>query len=685
MSVTRKASLPDAKSLPLTKRVKTDAASQLYIIKNLMGTQADNTYKIGYVYAFQDAIDSKDIDLGATLLYLNKALQEDKDTFLKSLDILFGSFKKPATVTQFDLVRGLKFINDIYYNNDVLYVEKFEGETVTSIVRTAYEHYMKGTGNITPEIKQSIKKEFLDMMTTIVIPLLKKENLMQGKISEISLEKQIQEQQIAYHKKIGASDASWRIREDMHLPQEQYTREQQFKMWRDHKQYIQIYRTLEHDEFMFSNKSAKNALSELDKEIKQLANLVAITKLGEAKASLSQLNELAKNKKAMFHEVLKHADSIIELMKLGVGFSILSALSPQKFQEIITHSKAFTILLRNGFTFEYLSILSINKLSELSRKNLDEISLLRTQGIPLATLLEQSDDAIKLLVKHLDFLAQIKKYPKEFYKLITLVQARTETLDVVMDHPVGVLKFMDEKVISSIDDLLNFSSDNCENILTYADTFIELIKMKVISNISDLQYIYFDLPVILDNPEAVLQLIRSSDLTLKDLVDVQKYLSNDLAAYGMSIKIFDNVDTIIKWINKAIKNAVYSPQEALKKIAVLTDDEIQVLLDRSDKIAEMNINLIALLELNDQKKTIILNAMDRFIIRISDLINASKMTGSDAFKMIVELKEDDLTIIAGNGPQNNAIWQKKKSMFVQEYMMQQTKAASIDFKMDSKL
>ncbi len=78
--------------------------SQLELIKSLIGF--DGIY-------FETIKDEDGIDSGTKILYLERAISEDCQTFLKSLDKLY----QPES--NIELIRALKTINDLFFNNEV--------------------------------------------------------------------------------------------------------------------------------------------------------------------------------------------------------------------------------------------------------------------------------------------------------------------------------------------------------------------------------------------------------------------------------------------------------------------------------------------------------------------------------------------------------------------------------------
>ena len=77
----------------------------------------DFSEKDGIYYSTID--EYEELNLGTKVLYLERAISENCKTFNESLDKLYGS----EGVENIELIRALKFINDICFNTSVKFAE----------------------------------------------------------------------------------------------------------------------------------------------------------------------------------------------------------------------------------------------------------------------------------------------------------------------------------------------------------------------------------------------------------------------------------------------------------------------------------------------------------------------------------------------------------------------------------
>src|SRR5580692_3362811 len=79
--------------------------------------------------------ENDDVNLGTKLLYLERAVNEPPQIYLESLKKLCLTPEKASTI---ELIRALKVINDLYFNNLI----KYYG------IKNAVDHFFHGLGQI---------------------------------------------------------------------------------------------------------------------------------------------------------------------------------------------------------------------------------------------------------------------------------------------------------------------------------------------------------------------------------------------------------------------------------------------------------------------------------------------------------------------------------------------------------
>jgi hypothetical protein len=90
--------------------------------------------------------ENDDVNLGTKLLYLERAVNEPPQIYLESLKKLCLTPEKASTI---ELIRALKVINDLYFNNLI----KYYG------IKNAVDHFFHGLGQIeSSELKLAVKE-----------------------------------------------------------------------------------------------------------------------------------------------------------------------------------------------------------------------------------------------------------------------------------------------------------------------------------------------------------------------------------------------------------------------------------------------------------------------------------------------------------------------------------------------
>lgn len=106
---------------------------------------------------FETIRDYDAVDWGTKVLYLERAISQNCQNFLQSLDKLYQpALVGNAKTSHLDFIRALKAMNDLCFNNSV----KF-GDYGT---REALKHYFSGLGTVTPAIAMEFKTTIQSMV-----------------------------------------------------------------------------------------------------------------------------------------------------------------------------------------------------------------------------------------------------------------------------------------------------------------------------------------------------------------------------------------------------------------------------------------------------------------------------------------------------------------------------------------
>lgn len=106
-------------------------------------------------YFFETIRDNGDIDLGTKILYLERAINEDCTTFLRSLDKLYQpGLQGESEQRHLELIRAFKTINDFCFNNEIQHGEYG--------VKGALVHYFSGLGQINAEAFKKAVTEIIN-------------------------------------------------------------------------------------------------------------------------------------------------------------------------------------------------------------------------------------------------------------------------------------------------------------------------------------------------------------------------------------------------------------------------------------------------------------------------------------------------------------------------------------------
>src|SRR3990167_2223344 len=138
------------------------ATAQKDFLETLIGstlvTTSEETHYEWGIYL--DSVKSYNgVDLGTKILYLEKSITQDCQTFLNTLDKLY----KPELIgaakeANLDFIRSLKTINDLFFNNKVHY-DNFLGACRIYAERDALTHFFSSLGSFNPQdFKDEIRK-----------------------------------------------------------------------------------------------------------------------------------------------------------------------------------------------------------------------------------------------------------------------------------------------------------------------------------------------------------------------------------------------------------------------------------------------------------------------------------------------------------------------------------------------
>lgn len=144
--------------------------------------------------------DENKVDLGTKILYLERAISQDCQTFLKLVDKLYqpGLGSEDERKAHLEFIRSLKTINDLCFNNEVKY-------SVYGL-KSALTHYFGALGDVNANDFQILIKEIINENLT---------TWCEGQEKDVATQKQARE--IAKNSII--SQSGWRFKLD--LPQDQ--------------------------------------------------------------------------------------------------------------------------------------------------------------------------------------------------------------------------------------------------------------------------------------------------------------------------------------------------------------------------------------------------------------------------------------------------------------------------------
>jgi hypothetical protein len=579
------------------------------IIKFLMGLQGNGDDRMpGHLDTFQDALTANDIDIGILLFYLNLALTETCYDFLNSLDKLFADFPKVKNpITQLDLIRSLKFINNICYNNTIFYIEKFDGSETARITKSAHQHYFGCVGKIPSEINKEIALEIRKIVNETLIPLLKAFEINRIKKNTAELEQFIADQQKSYTQKKAKikSDSSWRSREDMSLPIEQQTHDQEYLRWIETQQYEKTYDALVTDCFTSDEKFSLpelNSLSVFTLKQSEFKNLLTLAVRG--KISLSELARLGKDKPYLLQEIIKNTDAITRLMDCDIPFTFFKNLTTQK-----------------------LLILSQN------------INLC----LPLAKEKRPLDDLLSLNHEQLQYLKRLSS-----------------------SHFENVLYLLNKKIITKLSDLEKLNPDLSKNILEHAKSWTT-IKQNI--SLKEIQTIYDKLFSSVDNPSSILVLMNSG-LSIEDILQTQHHLLNTGDCFGIPSAIFEHALIVSRWLKEATSK-VHLVKDVFTKLASLDSESFSNLIENDHLILESKTPIHLLIDIKDEETlSLVLNNLKKLKSNANEIAHDCKQDVDTVFKRIVQLKYNEILIAGSNQPVDIAQWQKIKANMIKEYNSQ---------------
>ena len=108
---------------------------------------------------YETILEYDGVDMGTKVHYLERAIGEDCQTFLESLDKLYQpDLRDEAQAANIDLIRALKVINDLCFNNDVRY-GGFGN-------RAALSHYFGSFGKVDADDFQGAIREIINDRVT---------------------------------------------------------------------------------------------------------------------------------------------------------------------------------------------------------------------------------------------------------------------------------------------------------------------------------------------------------------------------------------------------------------------------------------------------------------------------------------------------------------------------------------
>lgn len=146
--------------------------AQIELIESLIGFEG--------IY-FETIKDEESIDTGTKVLYLERAISEDCQTFLKSLDKLY----QPES--NIELIRALKTINDLFFNTEV--------KNSVHGVKSALKHWFGGLGDIdNVDAFKKVIEELVNKSVTVISKGKESEQIDKQKENRITAEETITNQ-----------------------------------------------------------------------------------------------------------------------------------------------------------------------------------------------------------------------------------------------------------------------------------------------------------------------------------------------------------------------------------------------------------------------------------------------------------------------------------------------------------
>ncbi len=128
------------------------ANAQLELVDSLIGREG---------CYFEVIKEFQGVSLGTKVLYLERAITQENDTFLESLDKLYTpGVSEKSSKNYVELIRAYKCIHDLYHNNKVLFGEFGE--------RAAVEHYFHSLGEID---NNALREKINDIKTAHIVEL----------------------------------------------------------------------------------------------------------------------------------------------------------------------------------------------------------------------------------------------------------------------------------------------------------------------------------------------------------------------------------------------------------------------------------------------------------------------------------------------------------------------------------
>jgi len=264
---------------------------------------------------FETIRDDEAFNLGTKILYLERAISQDCQTFNQSLDKLYNpDLDGEPKAANIEFIRALKLINDLCFNSDVKY-DPYG-------TRAALTHYFGSLGNIDAIEFQTAVQEIINARITAVSEGQEETTITAQKQARQTAEKDI------------ASEVGWRTKFD--LPLAQLAQSAQLAQLAPHVYFALV-------------------------EIMSIASHVIIALLGILILTGEQYQQLSVELRQV---IAGNVDATRRLIQdFGVTFEQIKALSAQGLQELFNQSHAVARLVNEGnITFEQLSGLSVVQL-----------------------------------------------------------------------------------------------------------------------------------------------------------------------------------------------------------------------------------------------------------------------------------------------------------------------------------